>query len=768
MFHNIRLHLCYLCLLVVFSGGAYSDSSAHEVAGVVLFATGERERQTNEGVLAILKRGEQIFVGDHISTGKNGYIQLQMADKGYLSLGANSYLEIKSYHVNAAHPEKERVKIYLKQGYIRSKTGGVGQRTKENFRLNTPVAAIGIRGTDFSVRTTESLSRVVVSKGGIAMSPFSGGCLREGFGGCKGDSVRELLEGQANQYLELKKGAKNPELLEGHPEQLLPQVSKAFQFLSVPQHHDKRAREAPRRTKLVGLSGDVERLLTEALRQDADKLKQEGSSLLDSDQDGLLDAVDSDRDNDLIANSLERRWLLNPLSADTDNDGLDDLTELRIETNPLRADTDGDGVIDGQDSRPIERDNLNVNGHAVSADELASVQVVAGTSAQPLRENLWELVVSAQINQAEAPFRAVVSFDSANSVWWGGRDELSVIQNLMPEEGWKDVQKEWVLDMLLQAELSTPEIRSILSKWQQQPGLLIGGKTISLLIDANATILTKDRYRYRPKLNLNSVERREGEVLFKSLITDGLSGRFEAIIQAPSGEDITIQGRLDGGLLNGRIGAYSLKGAVSDSGQITAIISDGTQEKVAQMILSGKSAQKLENRLIVEAQADRSIDWGRWSDFAKLDPQAINQLESEGGELIYNSHFSLRQQQADNYNRPETGQYSFDLRDSEAIYVRDSHIETALVESAGLDIDLTENRYALHMGVTAPNLPQVEVLRSFGSIGDRGQMVSDNILSNTVSEGFLGNGAQHVDLLFEKTIGESEYISGVSSWGRKE
>lgn len=72
---------------------------------------------------------------------------------------------------------------------------------------------------------------------------------------------------------------------------------------------------------------------------------------IDTDKDGLLDAVDPDIDNDSLLNSYELSVGLNPYlptdaSADQDGDGLSAIEEARYGTNPFRRDTDGDGVDD--------------------------------------------------------------------------------------------------------------------------------------------------------------------------------------------------------------------------------------------------------------------------------------------------------------------------------------------------------------------------------------------------------------------------------------
>ena len=95
----------------------------------------------------------------------------------------------------------------------------------------------------------------------------------------------------------------------------------------------------------------------------------------DNDQDGKIDSVDTDDDNDGILDVDEAAFGTNPFNGDTDGDGLQDGKEIGLTsagpdsfggpisftpdldpsttTDPTNADTDGDGLTDGQeDAQP--------------------------------------------------------------------------------------------------------------------------------------------------------------------------------------------------------------------------------------------------------------------------------------------------------------------------------------------------------------------------------------------------------------------------------
>jgi hypothetical protein len=187
--------------------GLISMVQAGEAARIV-FVAGKAEIAGSQIAL-----GNAVQEGDEIATGTDGYVYLKTIDNGFLILRPGSRARIVAYHVDMEKPANTRIKLELLNGVARAISGDGAKQAKQNFRFNTPVAAIGVRGTDFTVFTDQETSRVAVISGGVVVSGFSGACAPEGGGPCEGATSRELFARQAGQLLQVRKGQAAPQLL---------------------------------------------------------------------------------------------------------------------------------------------------------------------------------------------------------------------------------------------------------------------------------------------------------------------------------------------------------------------------------------------------------------------------------------------------------------------------------------------------------------------------------------------------------------------------
>ncbi|MDH3589750.1 MAG: FecR family protein, partial [Gammaproteobacteria bacterium] len=139
------------CLLV-----ALPLAVAHADAGQVLFVYGKAYVESADGSRTALTKGSTVQSGDTIVTSANGRVQMRMDDGGLLALRPQTEFVIEEFSFPAAtggavaSAGEPRSFFALVKGGFRSITGAIGKADKADYRVRTPVATIGIRGTDYT------------------------------------------------------------------------------------------------------------------------------------------------------------------------------------------------------------------------------------------------------------------------------------------------------------------------------------------------------------------------------------------------------------------------------------------------------------------------------------------------------------------------------------------------------------------------------------------------------------------------------------------
>lgn len=134
------------CLILVLS-----SNSVFAEAGRVVFAYGEVTAEDANGVVRKLSKRSQVESGETIKTSSKSLVQLRMIDKAFIALRSNSEVKIESYSLGAAKEEDTGIFSLLRGGF-RAVTGIIGKRLRSAYKMRTPTATIGIRGTDYTAR----------------------------------------------------------------------------------------------------------------------------------------------------------------------------------------------------------------------------------------------------------------------------------------------------------------------------------------------------------------------------------------------------------------------------------------------------------------------------------------------------------------------------------------------------------------------------------------------------------------------------------------
>lgn len=206
-------HIFWLFAVVSALAAGPGSASSGEVVGEVTLAVGQALLVSPDGSSMKAARGAAVRVGDRIDTAGGGQAMVRFVDGGFISVRAGSRLLVEAYRYDAARPQDSAIKLSLTEGVARSITGRGGEAARERFRLNTPVAAIGVKGTDFVVQAQPDVARVAVYQGAVVVSPFGTNCAAEGAGPCANGVSRILGDAAGAVMLEVNRREASPQVV---------------------------------------------------------------------------------------------------------------------------------------------------------------------------------------------------------------------------------------------------------------------------------------------------------------------------------------------------------------------------------------------------------------------------------------------------------------------------------------------------------------------------------------------------------------------------
>lgn len=135
---------------------AQSPAFALELAGAVEQVKGKASILSG-GSKQTLKVASQVQPGDEITTGADAEVLIRMSDGTVLAVRPNSQLLLSEYNfkLDDNSGKQDNFLVKLLKGGLRTLSGKIGKRNPAQFKVNTPTATIGIRGTDFEVAVVE-------------------------------------------------------------------------------------------------------------------------------------------------------------------------------------------------------------------------------------------------------------------------------------------------------------------------------------------------------------------------------------------------------------------------------------------------------------------------------------------------------------------------------------------------------------------------------------------------------------------------------------
>jgi hypothetical protein len=153
-----------LVVLVICTLTLTARASAADVVGTVTAL--QNQAQIGGSAAAI---GTPVHMNDRLSTGSKARLQITFKDKSELTLGENANVVVDRFVYS---PEKSSADVVLTatKGALRFAGGGIEQAHQKNIVVNTPGAALAVRGTHFWAGPINGKYGVLLLQGNVRVS----------------------------------------------------------------------------------------------------------------------------------------------------------------------------------------------------------------------------------------------------------------------------------------------------------------------------------------------------------------------------------------------------------------------------------------------------------------------------------------------------------------------------------------------------------------------------------------------------------------------
>ncbi|MBF0588240.1 MAG: FecR domain-containing protein [Magnetococcales bacterium] len=169
-------------ILVVLLLLAVGLVEASERAAHAIFVVGETVVIGRDGVQRPLTKGGALHAGEKLQTAANAMAQLRFTDGGVVVLYGDSRFMVEQYRFEA-EAGSQRAWFHFPKGVLRTISGSIGKRQRAHYRMRTPMAMIGIRGTEYLAEVAQGLT-VSVLRGAVEVRNDAGRLeIKTGFSG---------------------------------------------------------------------------------------------------------------------------------------------------------------------------------------------------------------------------------------------------------------------------------------------------------------------------------------------------------------------------------------------------------------------------------------------------------------------------------------------------------------------------------------------------------------------------------------------------------
>lgn len=161
MFYKKSMHmlcLCLVCLSLAMPAAATEKAIEQVIAKVVSVTPGAWLERLGQKML--VTQGMELLRVDALSTDAQGAVKVEFAEKTTAALSPNTRLQLESFDLR---PDSADLHLRMAAGSARVISGGITKLRPNALKVFTPMATIGIRGTDCAMTATPVQTTLVVN-----------------------------------------------------------------------------------------------------------------------------------------------------------------------------------------------------------------------------------------------------------------------------------------------------------------------------------------------------------------------------------------------------------------------------------------------------------------------------------------------------------------------------------------------------------------------------------------------------------------------------
>lgn len=150
---NIVKILITLMIFLLISMGIHAAEPSPTPVGKVVWVKGTLTATMPNKEVRTLQKDSVIYLRDTLETNDNSQAQIVFTDNTLMTLDKNTKFVVENYDYDPKKSKKSvgQSVMSLVKGGFRTITGVIAKKNHDDYTVKTPVATIGVRGTDYAV-----------------------------------------------------------------------------------------------------------------------------------------------------------------------------------------------------------------------------------------------------------------------------------------------------------------------------------------------------------------------------------------------------------------------------------------------------------------------------------------------------------------------------------------------------------------------------------------------------------------------------------------